>query len=172
MKGGQIGLWSGDLGALHDDMQVLRPTHFGSTPVFWLAHLQKFNAELRQAAAAAAAVDDVDDAGGNTAADAMSGKGKLTDENARATVVQQWKGKRLLGNRCKSVLLGGAPSSDDLKRWIWELFGCSVVDGYGKVGKSTRALFKKTRCNPPACVWRAQHHLTALHCIALHACLQ
>ena len=47
IKGGQIGMWSGDLGKLHQDMAILRPTHFGSTPVFWISKLQYFNAELR-----------------------------------------------------------------------------------------------------------------------------
>ena len=40
IKGGRMGVWSGDLSHLHHDMTVLRPTHFGSTPVFWMAQIQ------------------------------------------------------------------------------------------------------------------------------------
>lgn len=46
IKGGQIGMWSGDLGALHHDMAVLRPTHFGSTPAFWMSQMQQFTADV------------------------------------------------------------------------------------------------------------------------------
>ena len=114
IKGGQLGLWSGDLGALHHDMAVLRPTHFGSTPVFWIAQLQQFNADVRNA---------IENMPTNATTE--------TDEDVRSQVVKKWKEKRLLGNRCKMVLIGGAPSSEELKTWIWEVFGATVVDGYG-----------------------------------------
>lgn len=133
VKGGQLGLWSGDLGTLHADMRVLRPTHFGSTPVFWLACLQQFNVEVRRAtdaaiaAAATPPLGAVDSEGDAAAGETLT----LISDAVRAQVVRKWKEKRLLGNRCTAVLVGGAPSSENLKRWIWEVFGSSVIDGYG-----------------------------------------
>ena len=48
MNGGVIGLWSGDLASLVNDMNILRPTNFGSTPMFWLAMKQKFDTEVQE----------------------------------------------------------------------------------------------------------------------------
>ena len=63
---------------------------------------------------------------------------KITDngtpevkQDARAKLIGKWKEKRLLGNRCVSIIIGGAQSSEELKMWIWEVFGCHVIDGYG-----------------------------------------
>lgn len=50
---------------------------------------------------------------------------------ARVQCIDAWKQKRLLGNRCQLVLVGGATSTSELKAWIWDVFGVSVVDGYG-----------------------------------------
>ena len=114
VKGGRIGLWSGNLGDLHRDMKILRPTHFASTPVFWLAQLQKFNSEMRHL-------------------EMIEGKDMNNERNAelRSNLISKWRDKRLLGNRCKAVLIGGAPSSEELRKWIWDVFGVSVTDGYG-----------------------------------------
>jgi fatty acid CoA ligase FadD9 len=114
IRGGRIGLWSGDLGELHRDMAVLRPTHFGSTPVFWLAQRQLFNAELR-----------------NEMSNHRATVPPETASEIRTKLLEKWRDKRLLGNRCKSVFIGGAPSSMELKRWIWDVFGTTVTDGYG-----------------------------------------
>ena len=137
IKGGRIGLWSGDLGALHQDMLVLRPTHFGSTPVFWLAQLQKFNTELQREILKintpnSASQPDVElEATPNRSSSSNSSTPNLEYNEIREELVQKWKDKRLLGNRCKAILVGGAPSSLDLKKWIWEVFGCHLIDGYG-----------------------------------------
>ena len=90
-------------------MKILCPTHFASTPVFWIAQLQKFNSELSQIE--------------------LNEEKEITGEKyteLRANLISKWREKRLLGNRCKSVLIGGAPSSEELKRWIWDVFGISV----------------------------------------------
>ena len=114
VKGGRIGLWSGDLGNLCQDMKILRPTHFASTPVFWIAQLQKFNSQLQ-----------------NTLSNLVNDQKNESREEVRANLIMKWRDQRLLGNRCKSVLIGGAPSSEELRRWIWDVFGVSVTNGYG-----------------------------------------
>ena len=110
MNGGVIGLWSGDLASLVNDMNILRPTNFSSTPMFWLAMKQKFDTEVQE----------------------FKKEHSTNDfDQAQNTVMSRWKQKRLVGNRCNLILIGGASSSENLRNWIFHAIGAVVVDGYG-----------------------------------------
>ena len=113
IKGGQIGLWSGDLARLEDDMASVRPTVFGSTPSIWQAMKQKFDHELSTALALAPA------------------PAQEQREGAYTRLRQEWRDRQVLGNRCKMILIGGAASSAELRNWIWDVTCAVVTDGYG-----------------------------------------
>ena len=128
IKGGSIGLWSGNLNNLHSDMAVLRPTHFGSTPVFWKTQLQQFNALIKQA-------EKIGEERGD--GKGVGGRGTERDRQAAITsavreqLVKRWHEKRLIGNRCHTVLIGGASSTLELKSFVQEVCDTNVIDSYG-----------------------------------------
>jgi len=45
-KGGRIGLYSGSLDRMSQDILVLRPTLFGATPTFWYGLYRQYQAEV------------------------------------------------------------------------------------------------------------------------------
>ena len=110
LKGGQIGVWSGQLSRMHFDMALLRPTVVGSTPAYFQSLRQAFVAELDAR---------------------VSGSRTANYNNNRDELTAEWRAKRLLGNRCEAVILTGAAVGDGLKRWIFDTLGALVLNGYG-----------------------------------------
>lgn len=108
--GGRIGVFSGSLDILSEDIEALRPTVFGATPTFWNGLHQNFINELAREYAV-----NPDD--------------PPTDIYAR--VRAEWRTRKVLGNRCRIVFIGGARSSKAIRDWIFNVLGCIVVDGYG-----------------------------------------
>ena len=132
IKGGRIGLSSGNGDRLHHEMAVLRPTHVGSTPVFWQAQLQQFNALIKLAEKESSPTSSPGKSSSSTNSASIERDRHTTLATAvRGQLVKRWREKRLLGNRCRTVLLGGSSSSPELKAFISEVFGVSIVDGYG-----------------------------------------
>jgi thioester reductase-like protein len=98
-KGGRIGCGT-SLDEMERDLQALRPTVFGATPVVfqgWKARFDHMIAEERSAEAA----------------------------------LRRFRALKLLGNRCKIAIVGGAKCSPALRDFIWQAFECVVTDGYG-----------------------------------------
>jgi len=108
-SGGRIGVCSGGVDRLRDDLRLLRPTVFGDVPAFWQDLQQEFLSDLR----------------------VVADGGEAADSEVREGLVRAWRNKRILGNRCKIIIIGGATASSDLKYWMWEVFECQVIDGYG-----------------------------------------
>lgn len=92
-------------------MRLLRPTVFGATPILWAGLHQSYVAALNEAL--------------------QSAQTKADREAVEAAVTAQWKAKRLLGNRCRLAIIGGAGSSQALRHWIFTMLNCVIVDGYG-----------------------------------------
>jgi fatty acid CoA ligase FadD9 len=104
VKGGRVGLISGGIDQMFSDLKLLCPTTFGSTPTFWNRLYSEFQLDLQKA-------DEV--------------------KQSSHEVIESWKEKNILGNRCKLVVVGGAPSKEEVRQWITKVFGCYVIDGYG-----------------------------------------
>ena len=92
-------------------MRILRPTVFGATPVLWQGLHQAYQAALTEALRGASS--------------------KSEQYAAEKRITEEWKEKRLLGNRCRLAIIGGAASSPALRSWIFSILSCVVVDGYG-----------------------------------------
>lgn len=115
-NGGRIGICPGDVTRLSAQLRLLRPTAFGEVPAVWQQLHRRFLSEVRRES-------ERESESGRAAASHGAG--------ARDRVLQRWRQKQMLGNRCRIAIVGGAAASAELKRWMWDVFECQVVDGYG-----------------------------------------
>ena len=92
------------------DARLLRPTVFGATVALYNSWYQEFLQQVVQTQAAEPQMDQT---------------------AARAEVLQQWRARLLLGNRLTLVIIGGSLVPAHLKKWLWDVLECVVVDGYG-----------------------------------------
>eukprot|EP01052_Picozoa_sp_SAG31_P010686 SAG31_NODE_592_length_13726_cov_7.188082_6_plen_916_part_00 len=106
IQGGRIGFFSGSLVRMQEDCQRLRPTAFAATPTFWMGLLAQFEAEVRRRSAA-------------------------SEEGAEARTTVEWMDRRILGNRLQILISTGAPCSHRVSRWLFRIFGRTVVNAYG-----------------------------------------
>ena len=125
-RGGCIGFYSCFQNIL-EDSQVLRPTVFGATPIFWRSLYAQYQHELQQ----------------RLDSDPSSSRSEL-----RQAVLEQWICKKPLGNRLRALVSTGAPMDHEITRWLFRVFGCHVVDGYGTT--ETGGLASNGRVNASA----------------------
>lgn len=138
-KGGRIGIWSGSMERLLEDCQILRPTVFGSTPNLWnglymqflvqqfllffVTHLPKADIKHHDCS---------------------------LSQDAFYEVQKEWEAKRLFGNRLRLVITGGSAIRQELKKWIVDILGCLVLDGYGTT--ETGGLTGNSLIHPGTCI--------------------
>ena len=106
LQGGCIGFFSGSLARIQDDCQRLRPTAFAATPTFWTGLLAQFEAELRR-------------------------RRETDGDEAEELVTVEWMDRRLLGNRLQILISTGAPLAHSVNRWLFRIFGRTIVNAYG-----------------------------------------
>jgi long-chain acyl-CoA synthetase len=108
MQGGSIGFFSGSLTRMQEDCQRLRPTAFAATPTFWVGLLAQFESEVRR----------------------RSG-GRASESDAEGEVTIEWMDRRVLGNRLQILVSTGAPLAHRVNRWLFRIFGRTIVNAYG-----------------------------------------
>ncbi|CAE7561362.1 car [Symbiodinium sp. CCMP2456] len=109
MQGGRIGVFSGSLDRMLEDLRALRPTVFAAAPTFWTGLYSDFENDV---------VEELE-------------KMKVHEAVARASVLRTWQERSLLGNRIDVLISTGAPLQHQVQRFITRVFGKLVVDGYG-----------------------------------------
>eukprot|EP00439_Symbiodinium_sp_Y106_P019596 s5596_g2.t1 len=122
MQGGRIGVFSGSLDRMLEDVRALRPTVFAAAPTFWTGLYSDFE-------------NDVAEEGAQAKKPGLESyfleKTKVHEAVARASVLRTWQERSLLGNRIDVLISTGAPLQHQVQRFITRVFGKLVVDGYG-----------------------------------------
>lgn len=112
LQGGRIGVFSGSLDRMLDDVQILRPTAFAATPTFWNGLYNQFEQEVIEQQRQ------------------RESEGVSTDGN-RGRLLQAWIDRKVLGNRIVALISTGAPLRHEVQRWLVRVFGRTVVNAYG-----------------------------------------
>jgi thioester reductase-like protein/acyl carrier protein len=53
------------------------------------------------------------------------------EEGARERVLVEWMDRRILGNRLQALISTGAPLAHRVSRWLFRIFGRTVINAYG-----------------------------------------
>lgn len=122
-SGGMVGLFSGEVGALLDDIQALRPSLICTTPRLYTVAFTLFQDALQHRLAG------------------------ITADDARRVIEQQLLAAfrdTVLGDRVAYLKVGGAPCSEEVLGWMrrcWsdrdvaDSYGASEVNGIAKNGR-------------------------------------
>lgn len=106
-QGGRIGVFSGSMDTISEDLVALRPTRFNATAAFWNDLHQSFTNELASEQIA------------NPADSPTEIYTRLRTE---------WRARKVLGNRCRYITINGPKPSESVRDWIFNVLGCVVVD--------------------------------------------
>jgi long-chain acyl-CoA synthetase len=127
-KGGKIGLYSGDMTKIKEDLALLRPTFFASVPRM----LNKFYDALYDRMSKTTGFK------GYVAKRAMSKKlsaikhdPSVYKDGVYDSLVFN-KAKEVLGGRCEFILSSSAPMSMPAKNFLKIAFCCPILEGYGQ----------------------------------------
>ncbi|KAJ3192990.1 Carboxylic acid reductase [Irineochytrium annulatum] len=117
-QGGRIGVWCGRRDKALEDLALLRPTYFASTPHFFSGLRTRYLIDVARETDRALAADPTSDP-------------CKARSRAERDISATWLARQILGNRCRLITVGGAPSPPALISWIWDATGAVVHDGYG-----------------------------------------
>ncbi|CAK0843476.1 unnamed protein product [Prorocentrum cordatum] len=112
LQGGRIGVFSGSLDNMLDDVQRLRPTAFAAAPTFWNSLYSQFEQDV------------------------IEHQRQLQSDGAsscvhRGEILQDWMDRKVLGNRIVALISTGAPLRHEVQRWLVRVFGRVVINAYG-----------------------------------------
>jgi fatty acid CoA ligase FadD9 len=108
-NGGRIAIFDGDMSELFDFVSVARPSTFSAVPRVWNLLYTKYKEALEFEVAEVS--DDLK---------------KVVEEDVRTRF------EKILGDRIRSISFGGAPTSEEVKKWIRATFRNVIVsEGYG-----------------------------------------
>jgi long-subunit acyl-CoA synthetase (AMP-forming) len=108
-NGGRIAIFDGEMTELFDFVSVARPSTFSAVPRVWNILYTRYKEALESEAAQVS--DDLR---------------PVVEEDIRKRF------EAVLGDRVKTISFGGAPTSEDVKKWIRSTFRhCIVSEGYG-----------------------------------------
>jgi fatty acid CoA ligase FadD9 len=118
VNGGRVGIASSDHALVFEDILMVSPSRLDSTPRFWNVIYQQYKT-----------AEQIEE----SIVMAKTQKSYLTEEE-KESIAKKLKEKfrAILGTRCRSVSMGGAAVSQDLKQFMKLLFPMiQVREGYG-----------------------------------------
>eukprot|EP01117_Protostelium_nocturnum_P007446 TRINITY_DN2663_c0_g1_i16.p1 TRINITY_DN2663_c0_g1~~TRINITY_DN2663_c0_g1_i16.p1 ORF type:complete len:1279 (-),score=483.63 TRINITY_DN2663_c0_g1_i16:1251-5087(-) len=112
MLGGRIGILSTGMQNIFDELELLSPTHIGSTPRIWNVLYDQFQTELE-----------------NYSIQNQLDKNSPQFLEFEKELLSIYSKK--LGKRIRSIGSGGAPTSPQVLAFLKKCFKCGVSSGYG-----------------------------------------
>lgn len=150
--GGAVGIYSGEIENLFQDIAEVRPHQLNATPAFWNKLHSEFEVELKQRTAHLRKKKKVvkfdpekeglpkEESSEKILSDQIfepssenTTMSKREREEERSKIQQQLmkEYRDLLGGRVGKIVTGGAPTSKEVMDFIWECFACLIAESYG-----------------------------------------